>query len=195
MNTAELKEKGLTDEQIAYVMAENGKDIKKVKTDLENMTAERDNEKLRADNAEETLKKFDGVDVEQIKTELADWKKKANDAEADYNKKIADRDFNDMLKDAIAGAHGLNHKAITALLDVDALKASKNQKEDVSKAIKALSEAEDSKMLFKAEENGKPHFTGASKNTETKLTKESIMAIKDRTERLNAIAQNKDLFV
>ena len=42
----------------------------------------------------------------------------------------------------------MNAKAIRALLDVDTLKASKNQKDDVAAAVKALAEAEDSKMLF-----------------------------------------------
>ena len=35
-----------------------------------------------------------------------------------------------------------------ALLDMDTLKASKNQKDDIAAALKGLSEAEDSKMLF-----------------------------------------------
>ena len=39
-----------------------------------------------------------------------------------------------------------------ALLDVETLKASKNQKEDIAAALKALTEAEDSKMLFGAPE-------------------------------------------
>lgn len=196
MKTEELKAQGLTDEQISFVMAENGKDIGKVQKKLDDMTSDRDNEKNRADTAEETLKKFEGVDVEAIKTELADWQKKAKDAEADYNKKIADRDFNDLLKESITSANGINHKAITALLDIDTLKASKNQKEDIASAIKSLTEAEDSKMLFKAE-NAKPvpHFTSVQKNVGNgAVTKESIMQIKDRAERQQAIAQNMSLF-
>ena len=34
------------------------------------------------------------------------------------------------------------------MLDIDTLKASKNQTEDISAALKTLAEAEDSKMLF-----------------------------------------------
>ena len=37
MKTDDLKAQGLTEEQISFVMAENGKDIGKVKKDLENM--------------------------------------------------------------------------------------------------------------------------------------------------------------
>ncbi len=41
-------------------------------------------------------------------------------------------------------------------LDVDTLKASKNQKEDIAAAIKGLSEAEDSKMLFERRSLSQP---------------------------------------
>jgi len=195
MKTEDLKAQGLTDEQISFVMAENGKDISKVQKKVDDMTAELEKETNRANVAEETLKKFDGVDVEAIKTELADWQKKAQDAEAEYNKKIADRDFNDLLKESINSANGLNHKAITALLDVDTLKASKNQKDDIASAIKALTEAEDSKMLFKAEEAKTPHFTSVTKNNANGgITKDSIMAIKDTSARQKAIAENISLF-
>lgn len=163
MKTEELKAQGLTQEQINFVMAENGKDIDKIQKKLDDMTAERDKEKGRADTAEETLKGFDGVDVEKLNKSIADWKKKAEDAEKDYKQKIADRDFDDLLKEVIKSANGLNEKAIMGCLDIPALKASKNQKSDIESAIKALSEAEDSKMLFKAENIVTPHFTSVNK--------------------------------
>lgn len=163
MKTEELKAQGLTQEQINFVMAENGKDIDKIQKKLDDMTVERDKEKGRADTAEETLKGFDGVDVEKLNKSIADWKKKAEDAEKDYKQKIADRDFDDLLKEAIKSANGLNEKAIMGCLDIPTLKASKNQKTDIESAIKALSEAEDSKMLFKAENIVTPHFTSVNK--------------------------------
>ena len=72
---------------------------------------------------------------------------------------IADRDFQDLLRESIASLKGRNVKAITALLDVDTLKASNNQKEDITAALKVLTEAEDSKMLF-GEPEPKPAGTG-----------------------------------
>ena len=80
--------------------------------------------------------------------DLAYYKKDLETKDSEYQARIADRDFQDLLKESIATAKGKNAKAITALLDIDALKASKNQKEDVAAALKALTEAEDSKMLF-----------------------------------------------
>lgn len=104
--------------------------------------------------AKDAVKKFEGVDPEALKNEIAALNQKLTDKETEYQNQIADRDFQDMLKTAIADAKGKNAKAITALLDIDALKASKNQKDDVAVALKKLSEAEDSKMLF-----GEPEAT------------------------------------
>lgn len=205
MKTEELKAQGLTQEQINFVMAENGKDIDKIQKKLDDMTAERDKEKGRADTAEETLKGFDGVDVEKLNKSIADWKKKAEDAEKDYKQKIADRDFDDLLREAIKSANGLNEKAIMGCLDIPTLKASNNQKSDIESAIKALSEAEDSKMLFKAENSVTPHFTSVNKggnNGSGIKSKEDIYATDPKTgrfiygtaERQKLIAENPQLF-
>lgn len=144
-----LKEAGitLTEEQsssITKAVDENYKPIadwQKQHDKVQNLTEQ-------LDTAKETLKKFDGIDADGLKKQVEDLQKELEDKDTEYQKKIADRDFQDMLKDAIANAKGKNAKAITALLDVDSLKASKNQKEDVEAALKKLTEAEDSKMLF-----------------------------------------------
>lgn len=97
---------------------------------------------------EEALKAFEGVDAEGMKSTIENLQKSLKDKDAEYAKALSDRDFNDILKESISKAGGINAKAITALLDTDTLKASKNQREDVASAIKALAEADDSKMLF-----------------------------------------------
>lgn len=103
MKTDELKAWGLTDEQSEKVMAQYGKDVSKLQKENEKLTADRDKEKERADTAEETLKKFDGVDVETMQAELATWQQKAKDIEKDYTDKLAQRDFEDALKEEISG--------------------------------------------------------------------------------------------
>lgn len=97
MKTEDLKEQGLTDEQIQYVMKEYGKDVKKLHKDNETLTADRDNWKSKAETAEETLKGFDGIDPEQIQKDLKEWQKKAEYAEKDYKEKLYERDFADAL--------------------------------------------------------------------------------------------------
>lgn len=97
---------------------------------------------------QDKLDAFKDVDVTELKNTIAGLEKDKTRIEDEYKDKMAKRDFDDLIKDAITSAHGKNAKAITALLDVDTLMQSKNQKEDVAAAIKKLTEAEDSKMLF-----------------------------------------------
>lgn len=148
MKTEDLKAQGLTDEQISFVMAENGKDLKKLQKENENLTSDRDAWKEKAETAEETLKGFEGIDPAQVQAQLDEYKQKAEDAEKEYNRKIAERDFEDTLTTAIKEANGKNAKAIRALLDTESLMKSRNQKEDVKKALDALKAAEDSSFLF-----------------------------------------------
>ena len=204
MKTEDLKAQGLTDEQISFVMSENGKDIGKIQKKLDDMTEDRDKEKNRANTAEETLKGFDGVDVEKLNKSINEWKEKAETAEREYQEKLAERDFNDLLKESISRFNGLNEKAIIGCLDIPTLKASKNQKEDIDSAIKALSEAEDSKMLFKAENIVTPHFTSVNRggnNGGGIKSKDDIYATDDKgrfkytpEQRAQLIADNPGLF-
>lgn len=148
MKTEDLKAHGLIDEQISFVMAENGKDLKKLQKENENLTSDRDAWKEKAEAAEETLKGFEGIDPAEMQAKIDEYKQKAEDAEKEYNRKIAERDFEDTLKTAIKEANGKNAKAIRALLDTESLMKSRNQKDDVKKAIDALKAAEDSSFLF-----------------------------------------------
>lgn len=138
----------------------------KTMTDYDNQTKKLDaaNETIKAnDTAMKDLQtKLDGfkdVDVSGLNQRIKDLETEKANIQKDYDAKIADRDFDDLVKESIAAVNGKNAKAITALLDVETLKASKNQKEDVSAALKALTEAEDSKMLF-GEPEPKPAGTG-----------------------------------
>lgn len=138
----------------------------KTMTDYDNQTKKLDaaNETIKAnDTAMKDLQtKLDGfkdVDVSGLNQRIKELETEKANIQKDYDAKIADRDFDDLVKESIAAVNGKNAKAITALLDVETLKASKNQKEDVAAALKALTEKEDSKMLF-GEPEPKPAVTG-----------------------------------
>lgn len=105
------------------------------------------------------LEELKDVDVSALNQRIKDLEAQNGTIESEYQAKLADRDLNDLLKDNITAVNGKNVKAIAALLDIEALKASKNQKDDVAAALKGLAEAEDSKMLF-GEPEGKPVGTG-----------------------------------
>lgn len=137
-----LEELGLDKEAIDKIMAQHGKDIEAHKTTAENAAKDRDTYKGRLDEASKKLKAFDGVDVEALRGELDTLKNDMAAKEADFQSQLADRDFQALLTAGIIEAKGKNPKAIAALLDIDALKASKNQKEDTAAAIKALAESD-----------------------------------------------------
>ena len=78
---------------VKKALSEHYKNAGEVSKTLSKVEGERDNWKSRAETAEATLKKFDGIDPDNIKTELDTWKQKAADAEKDFNDKIYERDF------------------------------------------------------------------------------------------------------
>lgn len=127
----------------------------KTMTDYDNQTKKLDaaNDTIKANDTamkdlQDKLDGFKDVDVSGLNQRIKDLETEKTNIQKDYDAKIADRDFNDLVKESIAAVNGKNPKAITALLDVETLKASKNQKEDIAAALKALTEKEDSKMLF-----------------------------------------------
>nr|DAP59590.1 MAG TPA: minor structural protein [Caudoviricetes sp.] len=138
----------------------------KTNSEYEKVSGELDtaNKKILANDTaikdlEGKLAGFKDVDVTALNERIKNLETEKSTIEADYKKQIEDRDFNDLVKDAITVAKGKNTKAIMALLDTDTLKKSKNQKDDVVAALKTLTEADDSKMLF-----GEPQSTGTRKD-------------------------------
>lgn len=132
-------------------VAENYKTVADYEKQKEKLTAAEETATAN-DTAVMDLKRqlegFKDIDVSALNQRITDLEKEKGALEADYQTKISDRDFNDIVKETISSSGGKNAKAIAALLDIETLKGSKNQKEDIATAMKALAEAEDSKMLF-----------------------------------------------
>lgn len=166
MKREDLEAIGMTKEQIDKVLDMHHAEYDPVKNDLDTAQADLTAEKEKTATQEKTisdLKKdlgeFKDVDVSGLQKKITDLENDIKTKDATHQQEISDRDFNDLLKESIAAVKGKNAKAITALLDVDTLKTSKNQKEDISAALKALTEKEDSKMLF-GEPDPNPVVTG-----------------------------------
>ena len=101
MKTEDLQAQGLTEEQIKFVFAENGKDIAAEKKRADKAEQDRDSWKNRAETAEGTLKGFEGKDFEAIEKERNEWKEKAETAKKEYEQQIYERDFGDALTTAM----------------------------------------------------------------------------------------------
>ena len=192
-----LSELGITvpddkKEALGKAVGENYKTIaefEKQATKLANMTT-------RAETAEETLKGFEGKDFDAITRERDQWKTKHEELVAAHQREKDEQEFNDSLSAAISTAKGKNGKAISALLDLDTLRGSKNRDKDIQTALEGL-RAEHG-YLFE-DNGGNPYFDkggsgGDRRHDGGKLTRESIMAMTDRAARREAIANNQHLF-
>ena len=136
MKTEELKAQGLTDEQVQFVMAENGKDINKIK-------GERDTYKTQLDTAQATLKSFEGIDVKELQGKITRLTNDLIAKDTQYQKDVADRDFNDRIKELAGTYKARDVKAVLPFLDVEKLKASKNQETDIKAAFEEVKKNND----------------------------------------------------
>lgn len=134
-----LEDMGLTKEQVDSIMDENGKDI-------EAMKAERDNYKSQLDTAQTMLKSFEGVNVQELQGKVTKLTADLAAKDTEYQKQIADRDFNDLLKETAATFNPRDLKAVMPFLDIDKLKASKNQAADIKSALETVKK--DNSYLF-----------------------------------------------
>lgn len=128
MERSFLEGLGLEKDAIDQIMTENGKDINREKNKADTL-------KTQLDAAKSTLKGFDGVNVTELQTKVAQLTADLTAKEEEYNGKIAAMEFDAVIDDAIRGAKARNARAVKALLDIDTLRVSKNQKDDITAAI------------------------------------------------------------
>lgn len=140
----------LEKEVIDQIMAENGKDIEAEKAKVTAAEADRDKYKEQLDTATTELDKFKEVKPEELQATIQKLQADLKAKDDEYAAKEADRLFRDSVKEAITVAGGRNEKAVMALLDIDSLKNSKNQKDDIKSALEALKK--DNDYLFSSEE-------------------------------------------
>ena len=147
-------EEPLPKEIIDAIMQENGRDIQAAKdaavkpfADYEDLKSE--NQRLKDQQAEGTV---DGKTAQQ-------WKDDFEKAVADHKGELDGIKFQGILDSAIAEAKGKSAKAITALLDVEALKGSEDQPAAIKAALEDLKK--DSGFLF-GEEERPPRYAGGT---------------------------------
>lgn len=171
MKTEELKAQGLTEEQISFVMAENGKDLKKLQKENDNLSADRDTWKEKAEAAEATLKGFEGVDLETMQKELSDWKQKATEAEKNAQAQLYERDFADALKtefESIKFSSEAAKRAIMAEVKASGLKLKDGKILGLNDLIGQMKEKDASAFIDDAQQQAQQNmarFTAPIKGT------------------------------
>ena len=143
MKREEVKNKipGITDEQLDWLMGENGRDVTAEKTKAASLQGQVDDLTKQLNTAKDGLKAFEGVDVAKLQGQLTD--------QADSFA------FDAALDGAIRDARGRDVKAIRGMLDVAALKASKDRTSDIKTALDAL--VKDKAWAFDAAPGGYPN--------------------------------------
>ena len=164
---------------------------------------DRDAWKLRAETAEETLKGFEGKDFDTITRERDEWKKKAEDAEKEYSAKEAEREKQELLKEAFADIEFTSESAKKAIMaQISEGVSVKNGKLiGFNDLLEDAKKNDASAFVDKEQQNleqNKARFTTVMNNRNGggagNLTKKDIMAIKDPVERQQKIAENMSLF-
>lgn len=151
----------------------------KTVAEVEKIEAKRDLYKSQLDETQAALKNFDGINVEEMRGKISALEKTIADKESEHASKIADMEFNSDLQDAIRTSGAKNSKAVSALLDLDSLKASKNRGKDIADALEKIKAEND--YLFEGEkQESLPSFlggTGSSTNTADDNSVRAIMGL------------------
>lgn len=108
---------GITDEQLNWIMQENGADINREKAAAAQLQTQLNTTTTELNTAKASLARFDGVDVDALKGQIESLK------------------FDNALDAAILGRKGRSVKAVRALLDLDTLRKSQTLPDDITKAL------------------------------------------------------------
>ena len=138
MKREDVKNKipGITDEQLDWLMGENGRDVTAERKKADGLQAQVDSLTSQVATAQDGLKAFgehkpeDFAAAQQQITQLQQQMKEQADGYA----------FDSALNGAIRDAKGRDVKAIRGMLDLDRLKGSKDRGADIQAALKALAE-------------------------------------------------------
>ena len=159
MKREDVKNKipGITDEQLNWIMQENGADINREKSAATALQTQLDNANAQLKTAQDSLKAFEG-------------KKSPEEYEAELTKLRGDMQaqadgfaFDSALNTAIMGKKGRSVKAVRALLDVDGLKSSKDRTTDIDKALEEAAKA-NPWAFGEAAEGGSVHVSSGAEH-------------------------------
>lgn len=155
MEREELEKLGFTKEQIDSVLDMHhaeidpvNSDLQKAQDDLKAAQGTVETQETTIKDLKKDLEEFKDADVSGMKQKITDLETDLENQKKAHEGELANRDFQALVKDGITAAKGKDADKIMKLLDVDTLKASKNQKEDVAAAIKALAEDDVTKGMF-----------------------------------------------
>ena len=199
----ELKKLGIevSDEQKESLKKSMGEELyskKEMEDKVNKASSESEQWKTRAETAEKMLEGLDGKSPEDILKERDDWKRQAEDSKKDYEAKIAEHEKNELLKEAFAEIEFTSESAKKAIMkDISESVSVKNGKLIGFSDLIEEAKKTDANAFVNKQNPPQAHFTKPNENNlggDKPTTRESILSIKDRSERQKAIAENISLF-
>lgn len=158
LQNLKVGEQPLPKEVIDAIMGENGADIEAAKKPF----ADYESIKEQLKTAKDGLAAFKDVDVNELKGQITTLQGQLTTKDQEWQAKLDGMAFDGKVKDAITAAKGKNAKAIAALLEMDALRSSKNQDADLKAAIEALKK--DNGYLFDDGPTPSPYAPGPGRD-------------------------------
>ena len=173
---------------VKKTLSEQYKAVEEHNKTVSKLEEDRDDWKERAEKAEETLKSFEGVDLQTIQSELGEWKKKAEETEREMNRRLEERDFKDALKtelESIQFTSEAAKKAVMAEVMEAGLKVKNGKILGLSDLLGQIKESDHDAFVneeMEQQEESKPKFTKRRKDNpheRKKLTSAELMKLKN----------------
>ena len=174
LQNLKVGEEALPKEVIDAIMTENGRDITAareaaVKPYADYQTIKEENQRLKDQQGDGLV---DGKNAQQ-------WKEAHDKLVTDHQNEMDGIKFQNVLNTAITGAKGKNVKAITALLDVEALRGSEDQIKAINEALENLKK--ESGYLFDVDQTPPPYARGTGTgNPPTAATPSLANALREK---------------
>lgn len=157
MNREQLKELGLSDEQIDAVMKEHGKVVNATKAQVDSLTTERDDLQAQIadrDSQLEELGKTAGL-TDELKQQITQLQQDNATAKEQYEAELQDIKLSSAIKTALTGkVH--DEDLVAGLFDREKLVINGDKIVGLDEQLKTLQESK--AFLFKTEESQQPGF-------------------------------------
>lgn len=164
MTREQLKELGLTDEQIDSVMKAYGKSVNEYKAKAEQADSlqgqiddykEQINE--RDEQLEELSEKAEGN--EDLTAQIEELKQQNEQTAKEYEVKLSEQEFNHKLETTLSSEKVRNAKAVKALLDLDIIKLEDGELKGLNEQLESLQESDSYLFEQEKETEPKPRFS------------------------------------
>lgn len=121
MKREELKEHGLSEEQINFVMAQNGKDVNALNDKINGLTSERDGLQKQIEDRDKqlnTLKKS-SKDNDELQSQIKQLQDENKQAKQKYQNDLAAKTKSFKIEGALRDAKAKNIKTVLPLIDTE----------------------------------------------------------------------------